>query len=49
MRAAMDKAGKPYEWMAVPEEGHGYGKIENRVAVYDRILSFLDRHIGPAH
>jgi dipeptidyl aminopeptidase/acylaminoacyl peptidase len=49
MKSALDKAGKKYEWMVVPEEGHGFGKIENRVAVYDKILNFLDRNIGPGH
>jgi dipeptidyl aminopeptidase/acylaminoacyl peptidase len=46
MRAALDAAHKPYEWMAVPGEGHGFYKEENRAAFLNKLQSFLDAHIG---
>jgi dipeptidyl aminopeptidase/acylaminoacyl peptidase len=46
MRAALEAAHKPYEWMAVSGEGHGFYKEENRVAFLNKLQSFLDAHIG---
>jgi dipeptidyl aminopeptidase/acylaminoacyl peptidase len=48
MRAALEENGKSFEWMAVSREGHGMYEEETRREVYDRILAFLDRNIGPA-
>ncbi len=45
LRKALDAAGKKYEWM-VKEDGHGFYKIEHRVALYEKMLSFFDQHIG---
>lgn len=46
---AMKKAGRPPEVLMIKAgEGHGYGKSENRVDLYEQMLKFLDRHIGPA-
>jgi hypothetical protein len=28
-------------------EGHGYFKVENNRALYNQMLAFLDRYIGP--
>lgn len=47
LRAAMDRAGKPYQWMIKEEEGHGFFSVDNRVDLYDAALAFLNRHIGP--
>lgn len=45
--AALEKAGKPAEIVMIkPGEGHGYGKQENRIDLYETMLKFLDRHIG---
>lgn len=41
MRAALEKAGNPPEWMAVPREAHGFYKDENNVAFYRRLEAFL--------
>ncbi|MBI3150192.1 MAG: S9 family peptidase [Betaproteobacteria bacterium] len=46
MKAALEKAGKKTEWMAKPEEGHGFAKIENRVDMYTHMLKFLNEHLG---
>lgn len=46
MKAALERAGNAPEWVAVPKEGHGFYKDENNVAFYQRLESFLGRHIG---
>lgn len=45
LRKALDAIGKPYEWM-VKEDGHGFFKVENRVALHDKLAEFLDKNIG---
>jgi len=46
---ALKKAGKaPDEVLIKMDEAHGYGKLENRVELYEKMLNFLDKHIGPA-
>lgn len=47
MRAALDAAHKPYEWLTRPNEGHGFYKEENLVDMYKRVQSFLEKNIGP--
>jgi len=45
---ALKKAGRPPEVLMVKAgEGHGYGKPENSIDLYEQMLKFLDRHIGP--
>lgn len=46
MRAALDAAHKPYEWMAKPGEGHGFYDEHNRVDFYNALQAFLEKHIG---
>ncbi|MDE2235150.1 MAG: S9 family peptidase, partial [Gammaproteobacteria bacterium] len=46
MRSALDKAGKKYEWLYYPNEGHGYFKLAHRVVFYDKMLAFLNQNIG---
>ncbi len=46
MLAALDKAGKHYEQMYEPNEGHGFAKPEHRFELYTRMLSFFDTYIG---
>ncbi len=43
----LKKAGKPYETMYKDEEGHGFMIEENRVELYQKMLDFLEKHIGP--
>ncbi|WP_333606513.1 alpha/beta hydrolase family protein [Arsukibacterium sp.] len=45
LRQALDAAGKPYEWM-VKEDGHGFFNVDNREALYTKMLEFFDKHIG---
>jgi dipeptidyl aminopeptidase/acylaminoacyl peptidase len=47
MRAALDAAHKPYEWMARSGEGHGFYKEENVVDLYNHMQAFLEKNIGP--
>ncbi len=46
MRDAMERLGKPVEWMVRADEGHGYAKLENRVEFYARMEALLKRTIG---
>lgn len=45
LKASLDKIGKKFEWMVKPE-GHGFYKVENRVAFYGAMEKFLKKHIG---
>lgn len=46
LRSALDRAGKPYEWMVKAKEGHGFYSERNRTELYDRLDAFLKRYIG---
>src|SRR5688572_29239018 len=48
MKKAFEQNGKQFEWMALKGEGHGVYDEASRREVYERILSFLDRHLKPA-
>lgn len=45
---ALDKAGKPYEFMSKFNEGHGFHEKKHRVALYQTIEAFLAKNMGPA-
>lgn len=47
MRAALQAAGKSVEWVAYPDEAHGFIKVENRVDRYNKIEAFLRKNLGP--
>ena len=47
LRSALDRAGKPYEWMVKPKEGHGFYSEANREELYQRMETFLGKYIGP--
>jgi dipeptidyl aminopeptidase/acylaminoacyl peptidase len=46
MRAALDAAHKPYEWMSKPGEGHGFYDEKNNIELYTRLQAFLEKNIG---
>ena len=46
MRAALDAAHKPYEWLAKPDEGHGFYDEANNVERLDTMQAFLAKYIG---
>jgi dipeptidyl aminopeptidase/acylaminoacyl peptidase len=47
MRDALQKAGKPVEYMTRPKEGHGFFKEENNVDRYKITEAFLTKYLGP--
>ncbi|GAA0887967.1 alpha/beta hydrolase family protein [Rhodanobacter soli] len=47
MRAALDAAHKPYEWLSKPGEGHGFYDEKNNIEFYTRLQAFLEKNIGP--
>jgi dipeptidyl aminopeptidase/acylaminoacyl peptidase len=47
MRDALEKAGKPVEYMTRPKEGHGFFKEENNVDRYKITEAFLEKYLGP--
>lgn len=47
MVSALESAGNPPKAVIIKkEEGHGYGKLDNRIDLYEKILDFLDQQIG---
>ena len=46
MRDALEKLGKPFEWMVKSDEGHGYTKLENRVEFYTRFEAFMKKSLA---
>ncbi len=47
MRAALEAAHKPFEWMAVAHEGHGFYTAKHRAAFLAKMQAFLAKNIGP--
>ncbi|HEX6832195.1 MAG TPA: prolyl oligopeptidase family serine peptidase [Rudaea sp.] len=47
MRDALEKAGKPVEYMTRPKEGHGFFKEENNTDRYKITEAFLQKYLGP--
>ena len=47
MLRALERAGNPPKKVIVKAgEGHGFGKLENNVELYNEIINFLDATIG---
>jgi dipeptidyl aminopeptidase/acylaminoacyl peptidase len=47
MVRALEAAGNPPKTVLIKkEEGHGFGRFENNVDLYEKILKFLDEQIG---
>lgn len=46
LKDAFDAINKPYQWLELKNEGHGYADNKNKVNVYSTILDFLDKNIG---
>jgi dipeptidyl aminopeptidase/acylaminoacyl peptidase len=47
MRAALEAAHKPFEWMSKPGEGHGFYSETDNVELYNKLQVFLEKYIGP--
>ena len=48
IRSAFDKAGKPYEWMFVGDEAHGYQQDKNVFEFYNRFDKFMKQNTPAA-
>lgn len=48
LMAAMDTAGKKYEYLFDPYEVHGFGKPQDKFELYARMIKFIDANIGDA-
>ncbi|MGH8481890.1 MAG: alpha/beta hydrolase family protein [Nevskiaceae bacterium] len=46
LRKALDANKKTYEWMEFAGEEHGLSKDENHEAFLNKLVEFLDKHIG---
>lgn len=47
MKNELERAGNPVKGYVLKEdEGHGYGKLENNVDLYNQILAFLKDQFG---
>jgi dipeptidyl aminopeptidase/acylaminoacyl peptidase len=46
LRSALDKAGKPYEWLSKPKEGHGFYTEPDRADMYRHMQAFLAKYLG---
>lgn len=47
MLTALEKAGRPAESLFVAGMGHSFGDQKQRLEIYQRIVGFLERHLGP--
>jgi dipeptidyl aminopeptidase/acylaminoacyl peptidase len=47
MRAALEKAGNPPEWLVEPKEGHGFYDQAARERFYERLVAFLKANTAP--
>ena len=47
MRSALDKYGKPYEWVVYDDEAHGFNKDKNKFDFYRRVDAFLAKNLAP--
>ncbi|MDP3613044.1 MAG: S9 family peptidase, partial [Rubrivivax sp.] len=48
LRSALDRAGKRYEWLALPHEGHSLFYLASQQRFYAQLLKFLDQNLLPA-
>lgn len=46
VRRELQERDIPFEWMEKRKEGHGFFNRENRLELYERMMVFLDKHIG---
>jgi dipeptidyl aminopeptidase/acylaminoacyl peptidase len=46
LRSALDKAGKPYEWLVKPKELHGFYSEANNTEFLEHMQAFLAKYIG---
>jgi acylaminoacyl-peptidase len=44
IRSAFERANKPFEWMFVADEAHGYVRAKNVLEYYGRMEAFMLKH-----
>jgi dipeptidyl aminopeptidase/acylaminoacyl peptidase len=49
MVAALRKNGAPVTYVTFPDEGHGFVRLENRLAFFAVVEAFLAKHLGGRH
>lgn len=47
MIAALEKAGNKPESLFLPDVGHNYGDPKDRLKIYQAMVDFLEKHLGP--
>jgi dipeptidyl aminopeptidase/acylaminoacyl peptidase len=45
MERALKKAGKPYEMIIEPDEGHGFRMEEKRIGFFTKVDEFLKKNV----
>ena len=46
LRAALDKANKPYQWLAEPKELHGFFSEQHNEELFNMMQAFLAKYLG---
>ncbi|HEX7340826.1 MAG TPA: prolyl oligopeptidase family serine peptidase [Rhodanobacteraceae bacterium] len=47
MRSALEDAHKPFQWLALSHEGHGFYSAADRAKLLTQMQAFLAKYIGP--
>lgn len=47
LRDALEKAGKPFEWLVRDKEQHGFYSVANNIALLTTMAKFFRKYIGP--
>jgi dipeptidyl aminopeptidase/acylaminoacyl peptidase len=47
VKAALERAGVPYQLLAFEDEGHGISKPKNQKVLYQRLLAFFESALSP--
>ena len=45
LRKRMDTLNKPYEWLVKPNEGHGFYNKDNKVELFNTMLTFMEKNL----
>jgi dipeptidyl aminopeptidase/acylaminoacyl peptidase len=48
MKTALENEDKIFEWMAEDDEGHGFFDIDNKIELYEKLLSFISENVERA-
>ena len=46
LKDSLEAINYPFEWLVKDKEGHGFYNEDNILELNQKILSFLDKHIG---